>query len=223
MSAALSLDTPPAAPAEPVLSAPLHTTLLVVRHAEVHNPRDIVYGRLPRFGLSVRGREQAERTARFLAARPVSVIVTSPLLRARQTAQILAAYHPQAALRRSAALLEVRTGYQGSPNTILKPGFSFYDPLKEPGDETMTDVFARMLQLLRRLVRQHVGQTVVTVSHGDPIAILRVGLEGRALTPQALHSTVYPARSSVNQIVLQPGAPPALAYFNVAEVDEVQL
>ena len=28
------------------------TTILFVRHADVHNPEDIVYGRLPRFGLT---------------------------------------------------------------------------------------------------------------------------------------------------------------------------
>src|SRR5437588_6110299 len=114
-----------------MLSAPLLTEILVVRHAHVHNPRDILYGRLPRFRLSTQGQRQAEETARFLAARPVAAIYTSPLLRARQTARILTHYHPSVGLKTSRRLLEVRTSYQGSPNSILKKGFSFYEPLKD--------------------------------------------------------------------------------------------
>src|SRR5688500_10709904 len=40
------------------------TTLLLVRHAEVYNPDQILYGRLPRFRLSDVGQQQAERLAR---------------------------------------------------------------------------------------------------------------------------------------------------------------
>ena len=57
----------------------------MVRHAHVHNPQDILYGRLPRFRLSPEGRTQAEILARFLSTRDTAAIYTSPLLRARQT------------------------------------------------------------------------------------------------------------------------------------------
>src|SRR5919206_4964208 len=107
-----------------MLSAPLPTTIFVVRHAEVHNPKDLLYGRLPRYRLSERGRAQATVAARFLSGRPLATIYTSPLLRARQTADIIATCQPGAQIRRSRDLIEVRTGYQGSPNSILKKGFS---------------------------------------------------------------------------------------------------
>src|SRR5947209_5196449 len=112
-----------------MLTVPLRTVIYVVRHAEVHNPKDIVYGRLPRFGLSTHGRLQAEAVARFLAQRPVDAIYTSPLLRARQTAESISAELPQVPLRTTERLLEVKTGYQGQPNSILVSGFSFYEPL----------------------------------------------------------------------------------------------
>ena len=189
----------------------------MVRHAEVHNPRDILYGRLPRFRLSERGRLQAEQTARFLAARPLDAIYSSPLLRARETADILSHYHPAASVRLSRALIEVRTGYEGSSNSVLKAGFSFYEPRKDPHDETMQDVFDRMMRLLQRAARRHAGRAFAIVSHGDPIAIVRIGLLGQALSAANLHATAYPTRSSVNQVRLEPGGPPQLAYFNVAE------
>jgi broad specificity phosphatase PhoE len=199
-----------------ILSAPLPTEILLVRHAEVHNPRNIVYGRLPRFRLSTRGEQQACSAARFIAARPVTAIYTSPLLRARQTAKILSHYHPGAPLRRAARLIEVKTGYQGESNDILKTGFSFYDPLRHAEDETMRDIFDRMMHFLALVARRHAGQTIVAVSHGDPIAIARVGLEGLPLNETSLHSIVYPTRASINQISVRPSGRPRLAFFNVA-------
>lgn len=187
----------------------------MLRHAEVHNPRDIVYGRLARFGLSTRGRDQAERAGRFLAARPIAAIYTSPLLRARQTAALVSAYHPNAPVRISPAVIEVKTGYQGSPNSILKPGFSFYHPRFSPEDETMLDVHNRMLRFVSKLARRHMGSAAVVVSHGDPIAILRLGLEGRELISEELHRTVYPARASLLQVQILPDEPVRLSYFDI--------
>jgi broad specificity phosphatase PhoE len=187
-----------------------------VRHAEVHNARDILYGRLPRFRLSDRGRRQAEGTARFLSGRVLEAIYTSPLLRARQTAEIISRYHAGLRVRSSSALIEVRTSYQGEPNAILKPGFSFYDPAHSPNDETMDEIFARMLRFLRLVTRRHGGRSLVAVSHGDPIAVTRIGLLGREFNNANLHSTVYPVRSSITQIALRPGRPLEMMFFNVA-------
>jgi len=201
---------------DPILSAPVPTEILVVRHADVHNPKDILYGRLPGYRLSDKGRAQAEETAKFIAARSVTAIYTSPLLRARQTAHILTHYHSSLSVRVSSRLLEVKTAYQGSPNAIITRGFSFYEPRKDPGDESMAEVFDRLLRFLRQAVRRHAGGTVVAVTHADPIAIMRVGLEGLPLTAASLHATVYPNRASVNQITLEPDGRPGLSYFDVA-------
>lgn len=190
--------------------------ILALRHAEVHNPKDIVYGRLPRFGLSPRGRAQAELAGRFLLARPIAAIYTSPLLRARQTATIVARYHQHLRVRTSRALLEVRSGYQGEPNAIYQqPDFSFYEPLSDPADESMAGVCDRMLGFLSTLARRHVGETVLFVSHADPITIMRLGLEGEPLTVPHLHSAVYAARASVLQIYIDAISPPRLTYFDV--------
>lgn len=189
----------------------------MVRHAEVHNPRDIVYGRLPRFRLSTRGQEQAVMVARFLSVRSIDVVYTSPLLRARETAATIARYHPGVRMRVARGLIEVKTSYQGQPNSILKPGFSFYEPRLTDGDETMAMVRDRMLSVLQSLALRHAGGAAVAVSHADPITILRMGLEGAELDTPHLHSTLYAMRSSVTQIVIEPGRPLGLAYFDVAD------
>ena len=61
------------------------TVVHLLRHGEVYNPEHILYGRLPGYQLSLRGRQQAELAAKFLAARPIGYVVSSPLERARQT------------------------------------------------------------------------------------------------------------------------------------------
>ncbi|MEI6591437.1 MAG: phosphoglycerate mutase family protein, partial [Actinomycetes bacterium] len=40
----------------------------LIRHGEVHNPDGILYGRLPNFGLSVRGQIMARMAAEALLA-----------------------------------------------------------------------------------------------------------------------------------------------------------
>lgn len=197
---------------------PSFTQILVIRHSHVHNPQDILYGRLPRFGLSEEGKRQAEYTANFVAARPVAAIYSSPLLRARQTADIFASRFPKITVHMSRLLLETRTTYEGSPNSILKPGFSFYEPRRDASDETMADIFARMLRFLERTARRHAGEVVVAVSHADPITIMRVGLRGLPLTAQNLHREVYPERASVTQLSLEPGQALRMAYFSPGEL-----
>ena len=66
-------------------------TLYLVRHGEVHNPEAVIYGHLPGFGLSERGRGQIARAAELLAKHgPFSALYASPLQRAQESAGLLA-------------------------------------------------------------------------------------------------------------------------------------
>jgi uncharacterized phosphatase len=164
--------------------------------------------------LSETGREQAEATARFLSTRTIDAIYTSPLLRARQTAEIISRYHTSVTIQRSSKLLETKTSYQGSPNSILIPGFSFYDPMMSPDDESMQEIFGRVLDFLRMAAKRHVGRALVAVTHADPIAIMRIGLQGKEFNNANLHAVLYPMRASVTHILLKPGKDLEIAYFN---------
>src|ERR1700722_16585277 len=72
---------------EPGTTAIVH----LVRHGEVHTPDDILYGRLPVFHLSEAGRLMAKAAADYLAGRDVTVLKSSPLQRAVETAEPIAA------------------------------------------------------------------------------------------------------------------------------------
>src|SRR6516225_10132882 len=89
------------------------TRVLMIRHTDVHNPANIIYGRLPRFGLSALGRNQAKSVADFLEDLPIVALYSSPQLRARQTAEIINRTIQLPRIHTSSRLSEVRTGYEG--------------------------------------------------------------------------------------------------------------
>lgn len=60
------------------------TTISFVRHGRVHNPRGVIYGRLPNFRLSREGMNDAERAGLQLSSSPLEAVYASPLLRTRQ-------------------------------------------------------------------------------------------------------------------------------------------
>jgi probable phosphoglycerate mutase len=155
------------------------TILYIVRHTDVHNPDEILYGRLPRFGLSDLGRRQAEVTAAVLAGVPVSAFYTSPMLRAKQTTRILASKHPGVPTRVSQWLNEVRTGWQGRTHEDLqKIRFDFYNEHRYPHDEGLDALWVRIRSFTRKVRRAHAGQNLVAVTHGDIFALARAGFRG---------------------------------------------
>ncbi|MEJ6018849.1 histidine phosphatase family protein [Corynebacterium sp. H113] len=62
-----------------------HTIVHLVRHGEVFNPEKILYGRLPDWHLSDRGRAQAAATAESFAGHDVRYFACSPLERTQET------------------------------------------------------------------------------------------------------------------------------------------
>jgi broad specificity phosphatase PhoE len=63
---------------------------LFLRHGEVQNEKDVFYANLPGFYLSSKGEMQAKDAARKIKKLfNIEKIITSPLLRARQTASIV--------------------------------------------------------------------------------------------------------------------------------------
>ena len=98
----------------------LTTTIWLARHGEVHNPRGLLYGRLPRMRLSPAGQRQAEALADFLARRRLAAVYSSPMLRARTTAAVILARQPQLArVRIDRDLQEIRTGWSGDRKSVV--------------------------------------------------------------------------------------------------------
>ncbi len=179
--------------AEGPLSAPCYdrpvassVRLFLVRHADVANPRRILYGHLPGYPLSSKGVAQAEATGRYLSGEPIRVIRSSPLERARQTAAIIARQHGSPPLVVDEDLIEARFSHylQGVPYAqvpwrrplwwvhMARPGLL-------PRDESVDTMASRVERALLRALDEADGGTAVCVSHGDPIQALWIRQLGR--------------------------------------------
>jgi probable phosphoglycerate mutase len=169
------------------------TTVWLARHGEVHNPTQVLYGRLPRMPLTHEGTRQAEALARFLAPRRPVAVYSSPMLRARRTAASIAARLPDVdRVRIDRDLHEIKSGWQGEPLATLEQiNWDFYSHPRHPEDESLAMIHARMQRWLRRVLKRHPGQGVVGVSHGDPILILVGALRGLPLDTAALFPQPY--------------------------------
>src|SRR5260370_16047326 len=66
------------------------TVVHLLRHGQVDNPRRVLYGKMPGFHLSAEGLLMAKVVARHLAARDITAVFSSPLERARETAEPVA-------------------------------------------------------------------------------------------------------------------------------------
>lgn len=177
-------------------------TLHLVRHGEVHNPDHVVYADLPGFGLSHTGTAQAASAADHLGSNEVTVVVSSPLQRAVQTATPIAARHglPVATddrllewhlARRWAGTVweDLPTAFPGELEAYLeRPTDLGFSP------ESIHEVAARVLDLVADLDAAHAGGVAVVVAHQDPVQAARLALTGRDLA--TLH-TDKPAHASV--------------------------
>jgi broad specificity phosphatase PhoE len=183
------------------------TTVFFVRHGEVHNPGDIVYLRSPRFRLSERGVQEVETTAQLLRNEPIRVIYTSPMLRARQTAKILQNYHPDAPIRVSRYINELKSSWQGTPHTEMdKIDWNFYDHRQQQDDETREEVLARIQKQVRLTLRRHSGEAVAWVAHGDLVIMSTLWGKGLPLTMlRTYKGPTYIGHASVTKFVFEPG------------------
>lgn len=62
-----------------------------------------------------------------------------------------------------------------------------------PGDETVEAMGGRVLQVVRRLAREHPDETMAIVSHADPLNAAMILLDGRA------HSEGEMSRSGIQK------------------------
>ncbi|HUY54345.1 MAG TPA: histidine phosphatase family protein [Candidatus Nanopelagicaceae bacterium] len=169
------------------------TTCYLVRHCDVENPNRVIYGHLPNFGLSEKGRLQGRALASFLSARPVRAIYASPLQRAQETASLIEeSFQPPLPLQLRLNLVEAEFGryLQGTryqdiiwrrPKWIIHmlwPGLA-------PGDESMPAMYRRVRTAIQEGLAAHPGEAFICISHGDPIQAFWATVDHRP--PWALH------------------------------------
>lgn len=165
----------------------MKTTVHVMRHGEVHNPEGILYGRLPDYHLSERGRAQAQRVAEVLADRDIVAVIASPLERAQETATPVAARH-NLVIDTNPDLIESANVFEGkrvSPGdgALRDPRNWKYliNPVRPSWGEPYREVAFRMRRALDAARAKAAGHEAVCVSHQLPVEILRRTMNGKRL------------------------------------------
>jgi broad specificity phosphatase PhoE len=171
------------------LRAPAGTTVIVhmVRHGEVENPRAILYGRMPGYHLSEAGRVMAKAAADFLAGRDVTVLRSSPLERALETAEPIAA-ELGLTVRTDDRLIEPWNHFEGmrfavGEGALRRPRHWVHlrNPLRPSWGEPYKEIADRVLAAAADAAAAADGHEAVLVSHQLPIWVAREAAEGRRL------------------------------------------
>jgi broad specificity phosphatase PhoE len=176
----------------------VHTVVHFLRHGEVLNPTKILYGRLTGFRLSPLGEQMAKAAAKALATHDVTVIVSSPLERAVQTAEPFAA---QFGLDVSTddRLIESANFFEGKRVSVgdgalrdPRNWWALRDPFAPSWGESYRAIAERMHAALLDIRERAEGHEAVCVSHQLPIWTLRRHMEGKRLW-HASASAAWPA------------------------------
>ena len=163
------------------------TTVFLVRHAAHDRVDRVLCGRMPGVGLGEAGQRQAEALARRFACEGVDAVWTSPLQRARETAEPVAARLGLAA-RPSDALCEIDFGaWTGQAFDALRddPRWRRWNEARgserPPGGESMSEAQTRAAAEVERARAEHPDGRVVLVSHSDVIKAVLAGVLGLPL------------------------------------------
>lgn len=196
------------------------TTIHLIRHGEVHNPRGILYGRLPRFPLNAKGFRQARSTGSVLRQYPIRALFSSPLLRARQTAREISRWNGNLAVHISALLNEVCSPYEGLLGEEVDARQGDIYTGAEACFEQPGDIMRRVQKFIARILKGYSGGQVAGVTHGDVILFTVIWAFGWTLTPQnktnliaAGFPATYPAHASITSLTFSdPAALPLVSY-----------
>ncbi|HEU4425755.1 MAG TPA: histidine phosphatase family protein [Pilimelia sp.] len=163
------------------------TVVHVLRHGEVYNPEKILYGRLPGFRLSELGAQMAKAAAQALADRDIAHVVASPLERAKETAEPIAAQF-ELPVTLDERLLESTNWFEGRRFSVgdgaLRDPRNWWvlrDPVTPSWGEPYTVIAKRMFEALEAVRAAAEGREAVCVSHQLPVWTLRRYVERKRL------------------------------------------
>jgi len=179
-------------------------SIIFLRHGQAKNNTErVLAGRTPGVPLTEKGIDQAEKAAKFLEDMNVSAIYSSPIQRAKNTAEIVGK-HNSIDVTIDDRLIELDMGkFTGMPydeifsshgNVFMK----FYKgelEIAHNGVETFADVKKRVLGIVDHVIENHPDENVVLVTHMDPIKAMLSTIV--SLSPENLFELII-ANASLN-------------------------
>ena len=153
----------------------LGTRILLVRHGETDfNLKHRFQGRID-IPLNKEGNNQAQALALALKDESLTAIYSSPLMRARETARSIKAFHPSTPFFEEEGLIEMDLGELdgNQAGDWISQHQEFYkiwrttpSHLKMPGGESLGEVQIRAMDTLERITRPYPpGSTLLLCSH----------------------------------------------------------
>ncbi len=152
------------------------TVICFVRHGHTPTTGSILPGRAKGLHLSNRGKEQAELVARRIAEYgKISAVYSSPMERARETAQPIAKACGLKTRTRQ-GLIEADFGtWTGKKLSDLRKLPEWENVQKTPSNfrfpsgESFLQIQSRMVDTIAKIIASHHGEVVVAVTHADTI------------------------------------------------------
>jgi probable phosphoglycerate mutase len=178
--------------------------IIFLRHGQAKNNTErILAGRTEGVPLTELGIKQAEQTAELLKHMNISAIYSSPIERAKHTAEIAGKYN-SLDVTIDDRLIELDMGkFTGMPydeifNSHGNVFMKFYNSeleIAHNGVETFPDVKKRILGIVDHIIEKHPDENVLLVTHMDPIkAMLSTVID---LSPTNLFELII-ANASLN-------------------------
>jgi probable phosphoglycerate mutase len=202
--------------------------LLLVRHGKTPSTGALLPGRVGGLHLAEEGRAQAALAAERIAGlsrRPVAVYA-SPLERTRETAAPIARALGLR-VRTVGGLVECDVGdWTGAKLERLAktPAWSAVQHwpggFRFPGGESFAELSVRATAAVLKLVAAHPGETVVAVSHADPIKAIVAAAAG---VPLDLFQRLVVSPCSVSALLYGPAGPHVLCVNSTASLAELAL
>ncbi len=176
--------------------------IIFLRHGQAtNNTERILAGRTEGVPLTDTGIKQSEHTAQLLEHMNISTIYSSPIQRAKHTAEIVGK-HNSLDVTIDDRLIELDMGkFTGMPydeifNSHGNVFMKFYNgdlEIAHNGVETFSDVKKRILGIVDYIIEKHPDENILLVTHMDPIkAMLSTVID---LSPINLYELILPNAS----------------------------
>jgi len=159
----------------------MQTTIYLIRHGETDANVAGIWQGSTDSPLNERGLMQARALARRIAREqlPITVIYSSPLRRAHQTAEMVAEALGGVPIVLDAGLAEYHLGeWEGLSYEQLKDEKRLWELMAEdpdftpPGGESPRQFAMRLINSFQTIIQKHAGETVAVVGHGGALATM---------------------------------------------------
>lgn len=149
----------------------LVTSVYMIRHAE----SPFIFGQERTRKLSVQGEKDAEKVTALMSNQEIDLIISSPYKRAIQTVEEIAiAKNLEVKIYEDLRERQLKGTYKLPAEEIQQAiKKSYEDPdFNLPGGESVKDVQNRAIPIIKNLLIEYAGQTIVIGTHGNVMTII---------------------------------------------------